>query len=171
MIILDNSENYPKTLLIRNEKGGMVWQVYHVNNIREAKMLARTAQGNRFDHITLEAYDKDAKETWPGWRNLEGWKLRWSNKQYKHPPQLVELDQKKNYEVFGNLEIFLFPGIYRALWCGYSLQFIKQSVPEIWPYQFGKDVTLCEMFITEGIRGMSMVDIQVTVKGQLFILE
>lgn len=65
-------ENYPKTLLIRNHEGGMVWQVYHVNKQIEAERLAKNAHSNGFYAITLEDHQSELKETWPDWRESEG---------------------------------------------------------------------------------------------------
>jgi hypothetical protein len=62
-------EVYPKTLLIRNEEGGLVWQVYHVNNLFEAKWLADNATRNGFECCKLEDYDPTYEETFPGWRD------------------------------------------------------------------------------------------------------
>ena len=60
--------DYPKTLIIRNHEGGMIWQVYHVKKETEALKLAVNAIGNGFQAITLEDYQKDLQETWPEWR-------------------------------------------------------------------------------------------------------
>jgi len=59
---------YPKTLVIRNTKGGMIWQVYHVKKQSEADKLSANATLNGFGAITLENYQPDTKETWPDWR-------------------------------------------------------------------------------------------------------
>jgi hypothetical protein len=68
--VVDNTTNdtYPKTLYIRNEVGGMVWQVYHVNNITEALNLVKNAVKNGFyGNHTLEDHTNET-ETWPDWR-------------------------------------------------------------------------------------------------------
>lgn len=65
---LSTSDAYPKTLLIRNTSGGMIWQVYHVKNETEAIGLAKNASKNAFEGITLENYQPSYEETWPGWR-------------------------------------------------------------------------------------------------------
>jgi len=62
------TSKYPKTLFIRNEKVGLVWQVYHVNNKPEAWILSLNANKNGFESCTLEDYEPEAKETFTGWR-------------------------------------------------------------------------------------------------------
>ena len=59
---------YPKTLVVRNTIGGMIWQVYHIDNESQAYYLARNASGNGFLGITLEDYKEDIEETFPDWR-------------------------------------------------------------------------------------------------------
>jgi hypothetical protein len=66
---LSNSSEYPKTLVIRNHKGGMIWQVYHVEARREADILSTNATMNGFEAITLEDYQPDMEQTFPDWRN------------------------------------------------------------------------------------------------------
>lgn len=66
--------DYPKTLMIRNSKGGMIWQVYHVNNKAEAALLSSNAYKNGFYGSTLENYQPKEEETWPGWRDDPQWK-------------------------------------------------------------------------------------------------
>lgn len=72
----DNSTNgkYPKTLVIRNHEGGMVWQIYHVEKEKEAEILAHNATGNGFQAITLEDHQPELKQTWEDWRETEGGK-------------------------------------------------------------------------------------------------
>jgi hypothetical protein len=69
-MIKDNTttSDYPKTLLIRNTVGGMIWQIYHVNNIHEADRLADNATKNGFYGISLEEHMPDSEETFPDWR-------------------------------------------------------------------------------------------------------
>lgn len=65
----DISENeFPKTLMIRNHKGGMIWQVYHVQKQSEAEKLANNAYKNGFYGSTLEDYQPEYEETWADWR-------------------------------------------------------------------------------------------------------
>jgi hypothetical protein len=71
---LSNNSFYPKTLMIRNHEGGMVWQVYHIENEREANILSSNAQRNGFYGTTLEIHQPEYEETWPGWRDTDGWK-------------------------------------------------------------------------------------------------
>jgi len=59
---------YPKTLIIRNHSGGMIWQVYHVETESEARKLSANATSNGFQAITLEDHQPDVEETWPDWR-------------------------------------------------------------------------------------------------------
>lgn len=59
---------YPKTLMIRNHEGGMIWQVYHVHSEVEADRLSSNAHRNGFLGSTLEDYQPDYEETWPDWR-------------------------------------------------------------------------------------------------------
>lgn len=65
---ISNNENFPKTLIIRNHLGGMIWQVYHVQKLSEAEKLSLNATMNGFEAITLEDYREDMEETWPDWR-------------------------------------------------------------------------------------------------------
>lgn len=68
------NDSYPKTLMIRNEDGGMIWQVYHVDTIKEAELLATNAYKNAFYGSTLEDYQPKYEETWKDWRETEGGK-------------------------------------------------------------------------------------------------
>ena len=68
------NENYPKTLVIRNHTGGMIWQIYHIQAIHEAERISKNATGNGFQAITLEDYQPELKETWPDWRETDGGK-------------------------------------------------------------------------------------------------
>ena len=63
-----NNENFPKTLIIRNHLGGMIWQVYHIQKLSEAENLSYNATINGFEAITLEDYQEDMEETWSDWR-------------------------------------------------------------------------------------------------------
>lgn len=65
---LTTDSNYPKTLVVRNHEGGMIWQIYHVQKESEASKLAINATMNAFEAITLEDYQPDHEETWPDWR-------------------------------------------------------------------------------------------------------
>ena len=71
---LTTNNNFPKTLFIRNEFGGMIWQVYHINNLTEAERLANNATKNQFNGITLEDYQPNYSETWEDWRDTTGGK-------------------------------------------------------------------------------------------------
>ena len=68
MTDISTTETYPKTLVIRNTEGGLVWQIYHVQAQHEAERLSNNATINGFYGITLEDYDESAEETWPNWR-------------------------------------------------------------------------------------------------------
>lgn len=63
---------YPKTLIIRNEHGGLIWQLYHVQKEREAWELSHNAKKNRYQAVSLEDYKPEMEETWPNWRKTEG---------------------------------------------------------------------------------------------------
>lgn len=64
---LSSDEVYPKTVHIRNSVDGCVWQVYHVNNINEAKMLGRNSLKKGFERTDLVDYSP-CEETFPNWR-------------------------------------------------------------------------------------------------------
>ncbi len=59
---------WPKTLVIRNSKGGLIWQVYHVNNDAQAIYITEGAHDNGFESVTLQDYDGEMVETFPNWR-------------------------------------------------------------------------------------------------------
>lgn len=61
-------EEFPKTLVIRNHMGGMIWQIYHVQKENEAIKLSHNATMNGFEAITLENHQPEYQETWPDWR-------------------------------------------------------------------------------------------------------
>lgn len=65
---ISTSNSYPKTLMIRNHEGGLVWQVYHVQKESEADKLSSNAYTNGFYGSTLEDYQPEQEETWPDWR-------------------------------------------------------------------------------------------------------
>jgi hypothetical protein len=65
---ISTSNSYPKTLMVRNYEGGLVWQVYHVQKESEADKLCSNAFRNGFYGSTLEDYQPEQKETWPDWR-------------------------------------------------------------------------------------------------------
>ena len=62
--------NWPKTLIVRNTPGGMIWQIYHVKSAEEANVLANNASKNGFFGITLEQYQPSQEETFPDWREV-----------------------------------------------------------------------------------------------------
>ena len=59
---------YPKTVIIRNTEGGMVWQIYHVENVIEARLLSLGATKNGFHSVSLEEHQPNLEETFPNWR-------------------------------------------------------------------------------------------------------
>lgn len=63
-----SNTDYPKTLVVRNHEGGMVWQIYHVEKEIEADKLAANAYKNGFYAITLEDHQPGEEQTWPDWR-------------------------------------------------------------------------------------------------------
>jgi hypothetical protein len=65
---ISKTNTYPKTLVIRNHVGGMIWQIYHVQKESEAVKIAANAHGNGFYGITLEDHQPGFEETWPDWR-------------------------------------------------------------------------------------------------------
>ena len=69
-MFIDNStsNDFPKTLVIRNTAHGMIWQIYHVNNEIETENLSRNATNNGFYGITLEDHQPEYEETWSDWR-------------------------------------------------------------------------------------------------------
>jgi hypothetical protein len=71
---ISTDEKYPKTLILRNHEGGMIWQIYHVEKQTEAERLAINATNNAFHAITLEDHQPDMKQTWPDWRDTKGGK-------------------------------------------------------------------------------------------------
>lgn len=64
---ISNNNKFPKTLQIRNTSGGMIWQIYHINNLNEAKILSKNANKNGFYCRTLIDYEPQL-ETFPDWR-------------------------------------------------------------------------------------------------------
>lgn len=65
-------EKYPKTLLIHNHEGGMIWQVYNVNNKSEAIQIANNANRNGFMWIRLVDFKPTTEQTWSNWRETPG---------------------------------------------------------------------------------------------------
>lgn len=65
---ISTKNEFPKTLVIRNSKGGMIWQIYHVQKESEADKLSFNATNNGFESITLEDYQPQHEETFPNWR-------------------------------------------------------------------------------------------------------
>jgi hypothetical protein len=68
-----STTSFPKTLMVRNHKGGMIWQVYHVDNIDDVERLTSNAYRNGFYGSTLEDYQAEREETWPDWRETKSW--------------------------------------------------------------------------------------------------
>jgi hypothetical protein len=59
--------------MIRNHGGGMIWQVYHVDNINDVERLTSNAHRNGFYGSTLEDHQPEREETWPDWRETKSW--------------------------------------------------------------------------------------------------
>ena len=103
MEIISTNNNYPKTVVIRNSKGGMIWQVYHVKSERAAEIIAKRAADNCFEGVTLEDYQPNMEETSEGWQNdfstdVELRLLEGTNKiQYLLNKGLITLDDIKDY--------------------------------------------------------------------------
>lgn len=66
------TDKYPKTLLIHNTVGGMIWQVYHVEKEIEAQRLSANASSNGFLHRRLVDHEPETEETFPDWRETKG---------------------------------------------------------------------------------------------------
>jgi hypothetical protein len=64
----ESNGSFPKTLHIRNEVGGMIWQIYHVETLDEAQKLASNATRNGFMSCILVNYTGE-EQTWPDWRD------------------------------------------------------------------------------------------------------
>lgn len=65
---ISTNNKYPKTLMIRNHNGGLIWQIYHVHKKSEADKLSDNAYRNGFYGSTLEDYQPNRDETWTDWR-------------------------------------------------------------------------------------------------------
>lgn len=59
---------FPKTLEIRNTEDGMIWQIYHINNLKEAEILSINAAKNGFYSRRVVDFRKEEEETFPDWR-------------------------------------------------------------------------------------------------------
>lgn len=70
---LTTSKEFPKTLIIRNTPGGMIWQIYHPDTQEDVDNLTSNAYSNGFFGITLEDYNSELKETWEDWRETKIW--------------------------------------------------------------------------------------------------
>ena len=79
---ISTADTFPKTLVIRVQKGGLIWQRYHVQAEREAERLSKIATRNGFEYITLEDYQPEQQETWPDWEETEGGKAIINDEQY-----------------------------------------------------------------------------------------
>lgn len=71
--ISNKDSQFPKTVFIRNTTDGLVWQVYHVDNLKQAEILAVNATKNGFECVTLIDKTND-EETFPDWRESKGGK-------------------------------------------------------------------------------------------------
>jgi hypothetical protein len=66
-----------KQLLIRNTPDGVIWQVYNLKEDYERIILERNARANgfqSFEVFDIIRYDYEREETFPDWREHEGWK-------------------------------------------------------------------------------------------------
>lgn len=85
----DSSDNdYPKTLLIHNDRHGIIWQVYHINDIIEQEIIMEGAKRNAFMYIRAINYDSEYEETFKDWRNSGSFK-----DQYRLRKNLNMLDE------------------------------------------------------------------------------
>jgi|WetSurMetagenome_2_1015567.scaffolds.fasta_scaffold55296_4 hypothetical protein len=64
---VSSSPDYPKSLMVRNSVGGMVWQHYRVRSKAEADALCANSWNNGFYGSTLED-NNPYEETYPNWR-------------------------------------------------------------------------------------------------------
>lgn len=100
---ISTNNNYPKTVVVRNSKNGMIWQIYHVKSERAAEIIAKQANENAFDGVTLEDYQPNMEETFPNWQNdmrsnVELRLLEGDNKiTYLLNKGLITLDDIKDY--------------------------------------------------------------------------
>jgi len=67
---------YPKTVIVRNEIGGMVWQIYHVEKEEEASIINDNAHNNGFESVSLEDHQPELEQTWEDWRETADGRLR-----------------------------------------------------------------------------------------------
>lgn len=63
-----------KTVEIRNQFNGLIWQIYHVSNYEQAAALAANACANGFFHTCVVPYDPTMEETFLDWRESPGGK-------------------------------------------------------------------------------------------------
>ena len=97
---LGTTNEFPKTLEIRNERGGMIWQIYHVNNIEEATILSNVATSNGFMDVSLVDFDNTYEENFKGWRDTSGWQELWNEKgNFMNYAWLIE--EKKRRGIWG----------------------------------------------------------------------
>lgn len=67
-------DKFPKKQLeVRNQRGGMIWQVYHVETEQEIRILTRNATKNVFEDVSVHD-EVDMEESYPGWRDSDSWK-------------------------------------------------------------------------------------------------
>ena len=65
---ISTKNEFPKTLVIRNSRDGMLWQIYHVQQESGADKLSFNATINGFESITVEDYQPQYEEIFPNWR-------------------------------------------------------------------------------------------------------
>ena len=73
---LSTTDNFPQTVVVRNTKDGMVWQIYHVNSNKAAELIAKGAERNGFEDVRLVDHLPNEEETFPNWRNEADVELR-----------------------------------------------------------------------------------------------
>ena len=76
-----SDNKYPKTLLIRNQHGGSIWQIYHVEKEQEANLIAKNATKNGFESVILEDHKPELQQTWGEWKIIK--RKRKNKKKYK----------------------------------------------------------------------------------------
>ena len=65
---ISTNEQFPKTMTMQAQPNGAYWQIYHVRDNSEVKMLKEGATRNGYEVITLKDYNGQLEETFSNWR-------------------------------------------------------------------------------------------------------
>ncbi len=65
---ISTNEQFPKTMTMQAQPNGAYWQIYHVRDNSEVKMLKEGATRNGYEVITLRNYNGQLEETFSNWR-------------------------------------------------------------------------------------------------------